>query len=92
MPYYHPECIKLLLQHRSNKVNIKDDHLNTALHICVKEGNLDCLKLLLAHKDININIKNIDGQTPLALAQELDTNEIDKQEIIAVLTSHGAIK
>ena len=90
--YYHPECVKLLLQHPSIKVNMKDDHLNTALHICVKESHLDCLKLLLAHEDINVNIKNSDGQTPLALAQELDTNKTNKQEIIGVLTSHGATK
>ena len=90
--YYHPECIKLLLQHPSIKVNMKDGHFNTALHICVKEGHLDCVKALLAHEDINVNIKNIDGKTPLALAQELDTNITDKQEIIGVLTSHGPTK
>ena len=71
---------------------MKDDHLNAALRICVKEGHLDCLKLLLAHNNININIKNIDAQTPLALAQQLDTNKTNKQEIITVLTSHGATK
>jgi len=52
---------------RSNDVEKKDKHGNTALHLAVMLGRKECVQLLLAH-NAPVRVKNLAGWSPLAEA------------------------
>ena len=64
-----PSCLATwfnpVLIHEGIDVNAKDENLNNALHLAVKEGNLGVVKVLLTESDIDAEAANERGQTPM---------------------------
>ena len=80
------DTIKELLKHGAD-INIKDKFGNTPLTHAVYRGNIDITKLLLENgADINAPIKNI----LLTVNDIPHMVSVDKDEMIALLNSHGA--
>ncbi|CAD8200021.1 unnamed protein product [Paramecium pentaurelia] len=65
-------------------LNIQDDNQNTALHIAVKNGNVQLVQALI-YKQINIDIENSEKMTSLILA-----SYHGNQEIFQILINAGA--
>lgn len=66
-------------------LSTKDKRGETALHVAVKQGNLEIVKLLLK-KGANANAKMKDGRTPIWMIND----EENGLEIFKLLTSKGA--
>ncbi|XP_077289072.1 nuclear factor NF-kappa-B p110 subunit-like [Arctopsyche grandis] len=73
--FYRTAFIDLLLSGGCNP-NIQDENGNTAMHLCIMNGNFECVSQLLAYNKVKTNtmpaldldITNCDGYTPLHLA------------------------
>ncbi|TVU20065.1 hypothetical protein EJB05_36252, partial [Eragrostis curvula] len=52
-------------------VNLQDNNGDTALHLAVREGDMDLCRLLIGSKDTQINLENREGKTPMDLAAEV---------------------
>jgi hypothetical protein len=57
------EVVEFLLHNKADP-NIQDKLGNTALHSCVRYGNLDYVKLLVGYR-ADVTLKNLKGQTAL---------------------------
>ncbi|XP_014261747.1 ankyrin repeat domain-containing protein 13C isoform X2 [Cimex lectularius] len=65
---------------RTNNVEKKDKHGNTALHLAVMLGRKECVQLLLAH-NAPVRVKNLAGWSPLAEAISYG----DRQTIVSLV-------
>ena len=84
------EMIMRLAGKMTNK-NIQDEDGNTPLHIAAKEFNLAAIKQLTKHLDGDLAPKNLEGKTPLDLAQDLSVwkKGSDEQDaVLSLLTEH----
>ena len=84
--------LAILLQNKFIHVNTTDILGPTPLHYAAHQGKTNCMKLLLSYPKINININDISRKILLTLAQQSLFLIYIKQEIIALLTSHGATR
>lgn len=71
------DVVKFLAEANPKIVSVQDLHGNTALHASVIYGNLKGLKALI-NAGSDTHAKNINGDTPLMLAQATYTSEIDR--------------
>lgn len=49
-------------------LNVQDKDGNTALHLAVKQGELDIFRCLIRNRNVKINLQNNQGNTPMDLA------------------------
>ena len=69
------ECLKIVLEYESNKINDQACDGKTALHWAVQAGNLPMVKFLL-DAGINRNISDNNGLDAHALALQLGHKDI----------------
>ena len=72
----NPDFLDKLLAHEDIDVNSQDGNGLTALHHAVMQRNRVGVEKLLAHKGIDVEVKDKDGLTPLALANQLNYQEL----------------
>ena len=71
------ESLKILLEQRNIKIDIQEDHGDTALMMAVKENNVTMVKLLLNNK-ADVDIKDMRNGTPIVVAAIKNNIEIIK--------------
>ncbi|CAN6341492.1 unnamed protein product [Urochloa humidicola] len=49
-------------------LNVQDKDGNTALHLAIKQGELDIFRYLFRNRNVKINLRNKQGNTPMDLA------------------------
>lgn len=63
------KCLKFLLNLKKSgakiDVNMRNDEMETPLHLAVDYGSEECVKLFLEEEDIDVNAQDDYGQTPL---------------------------
>jgi len=69
-----PEILKILIDKKVN-VNIKNNLMQTPLHLATLYNKLDSVMLLLKAGAV-LNIKDLNGKTPLDIAKENSYNDI----------------
>ncbi len=78
------DVVKLLLE-VSGVARLKNDMNQTALHYAARFGSQDMVQLCCKHRAGNIDEKDRAGKTPLALAKEENTPDVE-----AILIARGA--
>merc|ERR1712226_551239 len=71
------------------KVNFKDLHANTALHLAAQNGQIEVVKMLIDRDDIELNSKNTHALVPLHLAAQEGIN-LDSKDLIGNTPLHTA--
>eukprot|EP01097_Dermamoeba_algensis_P002562 TRINITY_DN2020_c0_g1_i1.p1 TRINITY_DN2020_c0_g1~~TRINITY_DN2020_c0_g1_i1.p1 ORF type:complete len:196 (-),score=27.90 TRINITY_DN2020_c0_g1_i1:86-673(-) len=65
-----------LLLHFGASVNLADDEDDTPLHWAVRENDQELIKLLVENYHADFNAKNIDNETPVNLAEDLEDEKL----------------
>jgi len=76
--------IKSIVSNNRTKIDEKNEHGSTFIHIAVDNGNIEVLKYLVS-QGANVNVKDNYGKTPLQAA--VNKNNL---EMVEYLISHGA--
>ena len=76
--------IKSIISKDRTKIDEKNEHGNTFLHLAADNGNIEVLKYLVS-QGANVNVKDNYGRTPLQVA--VNKNNL---EMVEYLISHGA--
>ena len=90
----HPSLFKYLTDNLSlNDLIRKNIYGNTALHIAIKNKNLECTKILMSKIKLeNKIIKNLSGNTPLHLAINTFNSEAIEILLLEYNSDHLAIQ
>ncbi|KAK9131325.1 hypothetical protein Sjap_011812 [Stephania japonica] len=88
------EALELLLQWVAGhqiKINSKDNHGNTVLHLAVAKKHIQIIKLLLGH-DVEVNALNQNGLTALDSLTQSTVRDIKDMEIAETLRGAGGLR
>jgi ankyrin repeat protein len=84
--------VKMMIEQIENiNINFQNKTGNSALHIAVKNKNMDLLELLLKNRNINVDIQDDNEKTPLEEALFLFDTKFDEDIIIKLLDSGANI-
>ena len=78
-------CIKVLLERRSDLLDMQDDSLSTALHYAI--GNIECIRFLISMR-ANVNLPDKFGNVTLHLA--LYNGDAILLDVLKILYEAGA--
>ncbi|XAR71500.1 hypothetical protein NMG60_11028797 [Bertholletia excelsa] len=82
------QCVDIVLElikPESAVLTLKDNRGNIALHMATIKGKTEIVRSLLSVDGIDVNAANKSGETPLDIAEKLET-----QELITILREAGA--
>jgi ankyrin repeat protein len=94
----YKKCTRLLIKHGA-KVNVRDKHGNTPLHISIRTPENTSLTKVFLENGADVTCKNIDGKTPLHYAVSIlykvdwqDPDSFTKTNIenVLLLVQYGA--
>ena len=71
-------CAMMLIDRNDVDINARDNNGHSALDIAIHYGRINIVSKMLKHPKININSMNLDGETPLMIAQRNKRDEIMK--------------
>ena len=79
--YGHLDIAKLLVK-KGAKIDEREDEMEHVMHITVYAGHLHILRWLIETLDVDVDVTNIDKETPLHRAAQMNRLEIARYLII----------